>query len=94
MGTSGALNRIDRKTGQYTAYRSAGPGFNTDVTAIVEDGSGTLWVGTYGHGLKRFDRRTGQFQSLRDNPADASSSIRLSSAVQRSRRCGVGLDLE
>ena len=65
IGTSGALNRIDRKTGQYTAYRSAGPAFNTDVTAIVEDGSGTLWVGTFGQGLQRFDRRTGQFQSLR-----------------------------
>jgi PAS domain S-box-containing protein len=74
IGTSGALNRIDRKTGQYTAYRSAGTAVNTDATAISEDGSGTLWVGTYGQGLKRFDRRTGQFKDLRSNPADASSS--------------------
>jgi signal transduction histidine kinase/CheY-like chemotaxis protein/ligand-binding sensor domain-containing protein len=74
VGTSGALNRIDRKTGQYTAYRTAGTTVNTDATAIFEDGSGTLWVGTYGQGLKRFDRRTGQFKALRYNPADASSS--------------------
>ena len=42
MGTAGALNRIDRKTGQYTAHRSSGPAFNTDVMAIIEDDSGTF----------------------------------------------------
>ena len=75
VGTSGALNRIDRKTGQYTAYRTAGTSVNTDATAILEDDSGALWVGTYGQGLKRFDRRTGQFRDRRDRRAGVSSSI-------------------
>jgi ligand-binding sensor domain-containing protein len=41
---------------------------------IDKDSAGTLWVGTYGQGLKRFDRRTGEFKALRSNPAEAPSS--------------------
>jgi ligand-binding sensor domain-containing protein len=71
VGTSEALNRIDRKAGQCTSYRrETGPGTSTDVIAIGEDRSGDLWVGTYGHGLLRFDRRTRQFKTYRHNPAD------------------------
>ena len=77
VGTAGALNRIDRKTGQYTAYQISGPGFDTDVLAISEDNSGALWIGTISHGLKRFDRRTGQFRDRRDDPAGVSSSIEV-----------------
>jgi len=32
-----ALNRVDRKTGQYTFYLTAVPGFSPRPTAIVED---------------------------------------------------------
>jgi PAS domain S-box-containing protein len=71
VGTPEALNSIDRKTGQYTAYRrTAGPAINTDVISIHEDASGNLWAGTYDHGLLRLDRRTGKFQTFRHNPAD------------------------
>jgi ligand-binding sensor domain-containing protein/signal transduction histidine kinase len=71
IGTPEALNRIDRKAGQYTSYRlMAGPASRTDVITIREDLSGNLWVGTYGHGLLRFDRRTGQFKTYRHDPAD------------------------
>jgi ligand-binding sensor domain-containing protein/signal transduction histidine kinase len=70
---SRVLNRIDRKTGQYTSYRPPGPGGGNDVITIIEDRSGVLWVGTVGQGLKRFDRRTGQFKAYRYNPADPSS---------------------
>jgi signal transduction histidine kinase/ligand-binding sensor domain-containing protein/CheY-like chemotaxis protein len=68
IGTAGALNRIDRKTGQYTAYRRSGSRFNTDAIAIYEDDSGVLWIGTLGHGIKRFDRSTGQFRDLAGGP--------------------------
>src|SRR5580704_4343776 len=71
IGTPAALNRIDHGGGRYTYYRlTAGPADGTDVIAIGEDRSGGLWVGTYGHGLLLFDRRTGQFHTYRHNPAD------------------------
>jgi ligand-binding sensor domain-containing protein len=68
IGTPAALNRID-PDGRYAYYRrTAGPAATTDVIAISEDRSGNLWVGTYGHGLLRFDRRTGQFKEYQHNP--------------------------
>jgi ligand-binding sensor domain-containing protein/signal transduction histidine kinase len=70
-GTSDALNRIDRATGSYRAYHlSAGSVANMNVIAIREDRSGVLWIATYGNGLLRFDRRTGQFKAYRHNSAD------------------------
>jgi ligand-binding sensor domain-containing protein len=73
VGTPEALNRIDRKAGRITSYRHGGPETGTDVITICEDRSGYLWVGTYGHGLLRFDRRTGQFKTYRHNPEDPHS---------------------
>jgi signal transduction histidine kinase/ligand-binding sensor domain-containing protein len=70
IGTPEVLMRIDRKTGRYTSYRTSGPKANSDVIAIREDHSGNIWVGTYGHGLHRFDPRTGQFKTYRHDPAD------------------------
>jgi signal transduction histidine kinase/ligand-binding sensor domain-containing protein len=70
IGTPEALIRVDRKAGHVTAYRAGGPELGTDVMSIREDRSGNLWVGTYGHGLHRFDRRTGKFKTYRQNPAD------------------------
>jgi PAS domain S-box-containing protein len=72
VGTPKALNRIDR-AGSITAYQNGAPETDTDVIAICEDISGFLWVGTYGHGLLRFDRRTGHFKTYRHNPADPHS---------------------
>ena len=73
VGTPEALNLIDRKAEHITSYRNGGPVTNTDVIAIREDHSGYLWVGTYGHGLLRFDRRTGRFKTYRHNPEDPHS---------------------
>jgi ligand-binding sensor domain-containing protein/signal transduction histidine kinase len=70
LGTREALNRIDRKTGQYAFYRTSDPGIGSDVISIVEDRSGVLWVGTFNHGLHRFDRRTRQFKTYRHNASD------------------------
>jgi signal transduction histidine kinase/streptogramin lyase len=72
-GTPEALIRRDQNTGQTTAYRTGGPAVYTDVVSICEDHSGSLWLGTYGHGLHRFDRRTGTFKTYRHNPADSQS---------------------
>jgi len=76
IASIGALERIDRKTGQSTSYRMAGePGhaWNTFVTSIAEDRSGHLWFGTYGGGLRRYDQRNGRFKVYRHNAADPQS---------------------
>ena len=73
IGTTGALIRIHRKSGQYTSYLPPGPGLNNDIVAITEDRSGVIWVGTMGAGLGRFDKRTGRFKTYRHHASDPSS---------------------
>jgi signal transduction histidine kinase/ligand-binding sensor domain-containing protein len=73
IGTTGALIRIDRKSGQYTSYPPPGPGIDNDIVAITEDHLGVLWVGSIGAGLARFDRNTGRFKTYRHNASDPSS---------------------
>jgi PAS domain S-box-containing protein len=65
-----ALNRVDRKTGQYTFHRTAGAGLSPRPSAIIEDRSDFLWLGSDGHGLTRFDPKTGRFKTFRHNPMD------------------------
>ena len=73
LGTGGALQRIDRRTGQSARYEPAGRGIETEVLTIIEDRAGTLWIGTLGHGLISFDPPTGRFRTYRHDAADASS---------------------
>jgi len=73
VGNHDALNRIDRATGHSSSYRTGGPGEASDVITLDEDRSGSLWVGTFSHGLYRFDRRSRQFTRFQHNPADAYS---------------------
>lgn len=73
VATTGAIIRIDRKTGAYRAYPPPGPGFDNDVVAITEDRSGTMWVGTVGQGLNRFDPATGRYKAYLHDPSDSSS---------------------
>ncbi len=71
IGTPAALNRIERKSGRVTYYRrTPGPAATTDVISICEDRAGNLWVGTYGHGLLRFNRQTGEFKTYQHDPAN------------------------
>ena len=56
----GRLNKFDTVSGEF---------INSDfqelkdlrVTAVCEDSSGTLWIGTYGSGVKMLDRNSGKF---------------------------------
>ena len=43
------------------------------VEAVHVDGDGTLWVGTYGGGLNRYDRETESFVRYRHDPDDPHS---------------------
>jgi ligand-binding sensor domain-containing protein/signal transduction histidine kinase len=73
MGTTGALNRLDRATGEYVHFRVGEGDVASDVLSIVEDRTGALWAGTSGQGLARLDRRTGRFKLYRHTEGDPSS---------------------
>jgi len=78
VATPGALNRINRGSGEFTSYQPPGQGLSSDVIAITEDRGGGLWIGSYGAGLSRFDRRTGRFKTYLhepDNPSSLSNNI-------------------
>ena len=74
IGTwGGGLNRFDQAAGKFTRYlpdandpASLG---NPVVTALVQAGRDSLWVGTLG-GLDRLDIATGRFTHFRSDPAD------------------------
>ncbi len=74
-GWDAGLNRFNRKTGKFQHYyhdaddpHSLG---GNNVISILEDRSGTLWVGA--GGLNRFDRETQQFQVYRPDPENPNS---------------------
>ncbi len=71
IATPGAINRIDRRSGDLTTYRPPGP--QSDVIAITEDRDGGLWIGSYGVGLSRLDRKTGRFKTYLHEPGNPSS---------------------
>jgi len=68
VATTGALLGLDRGTGKYRSYPPPG-GMSNDIVAIAQDLSGTMWVGTIGHGLNRFDPDTGRFTAYLHDPA-------------------------
>ncbi|MEX0747798.1 MAG: two-component regulator propeller domain-containing protein, partial [Rhodothermales bacterium] len=59
------------------------------VESLYIDGSGTLWVGTYGGGLNRFDAETQTFKSYRRDPNDPHSLSSDSVTVMVEDRDGV-----
>ena len=63
IATRDALHRIDRASNQYAVYRIA------DGISIAE-AAGFLWIGTYSHGLYRFDSKTKQFKAYQHIVAD------------------------
>jgi diguanylate cyclase (GGDEF)-like protein len=74
------LNRLDRKTGRFTHYRSnpkdADSLADDRVMSLAVDRDGIVWVGTIDSGLDRLDPRTGVFTHFQHDPADASSLSR------------------
>jgi ligand-binding sensor domain-containing protein/two-component sensor histidine kinase len=58
IGTTGALNRIDRANGKNTV--PPGVGVKGEVLSILEDRSGALVAGTFRPGLQRLNPTTGQ----------------------------------
>lgn len=87
MSNNGAgLNRMDQQngipTGSFTHFRSTPADSHSlsgdNVSAIVQDSKGYLWVGTGGYtlngsGLNRIDLQTGEITRFQNNPADLTS---------------------
>ncbi|MGD8623464.1 MAG: two-component regulator propeller domain-containing protein [Anaerolineae bacterium] len=75
FGTQDGLNRYDGY--EFVVYKhdpaEANSLANNFVSALLYDPDGTLWIGTNGGGLDRFDPRTGQFTHYRQDPADPDS---------------------
>jgi ligand-binding sensor domain-containing protein/signal transduction histidine kinase len=76
--TSGnGLARLDRERRQLTRYSFAptdSPNLPlTGVSAMLEDRTGTLWVGTFSDGLLKFDREHGRFIRYRNDATNPES---------------------
>jgi ligand-binding sensor domain-containing protein/signal transduction histidine kinase len=69
VGTRGAINRVDPKTGRYTMHPI---GENTEVAAITQGRSSDLWIGTVDGNLFRFDPATGRSVAYRHDAGKSS----------------------
>ena len=69
IGTQNGLDRFDRQKGTFKHYLIN----NNEITAILGDGSGYLWLGTRTQGLVKFDPLNETFQIFSHNPKDETS---------------------
>jgi len=75
FGTEDGLNRYDGYSFRIFKHDPHDPGslsFN-HINALCLDRSGTLWVGTNGGGLERYDSSLERFSHYRHNPTDPDS---------------------
>jgi ligand-binding sensor domain-containing protein/signal transduction histidine kinase len=77
-GSGSGLAVLDLKRNRltkYSLYDQQAPGATilTAVTAVLEDHNGTMWFGTMGQGLLKFDRSDRRFVRYRNNPEDPKS---------------------
>lgn len=89
FGTQDGLNRYDGYSIKiYRKDRLKAHTISSNyITSLLEDPNGDLWVGTWGGGLNRFDRRTERFTSFRHSNTDSQSlSNDFVSAIVRDRR--------
>ncbi len=81
IGTyGGGLNQLDRNTGKFKHYQSDENNPNSLSnnkiywdTSIYEDSTGSLWIGTDGGGLNKFNRETKSFVRYQHDANDPNS---------------------
>lgn len=74
IGTANGLSRM--KGGQFATLATAEGFSSDDVSALLEDRLGNLWVGTSGKGLNRLEGRFNQTWTTRDGlPADTITAL-------------------
>ena len=72
IGNDDGLNRIDRKTGRRELI-DLGLGVKPMVITLAQDEDGAIWLGTFPHGLTRYDPRTRHFETYRHDPSNPRS---------------------
>ena len=76
VGTeTGGVNRLNRRTGQYTYYLPGTKGSinSANVKAIHKDRSGDFWFGTFRGGLNLMDATSAKFHAYMHDPNDSDS---------------------
>ena len=72
IGNDDGLNRIDRRTG-HRELVDLGLGPKPMVISLAQDHAGTIWVGTFAHGLTRYDASTRRYATFMHDPANPRS---------------------
>lgn len=82
IATLQGMNIYDQSTGVFTRYKHDPESDNSishnDVTSVIQDSDGIIWVGTNGGGLNRFDEKANKWTHYRaqnDNEKSLSSDL-------------------
>jgi ligand-binding sensor domain-containing protein/signal transduction histidine kinase len=67
-GTDDGLNRLDMRSGRFTVFRYDGPIETRAYRVLAEDSDGSIWMGTFEHGVQRLDPRTGKIVAYTYDP--------------------------
>jgi PAS domain S-box-containing protein len=75
FGTQHGLSRYDGHTFKLYDYNPKNPKSLSQnlVISLFEDGSGMIWVGTWGGGINRFDLKKEEFKVYKNTPGDPKS---------------------
>ncbi len=72
LGNDQGLYEYDRSAHKGKLI-TAGLGANPTVINVIQDRSGIIWFGTFGHGLVSYEPRSGAYSIYRHNPNDPTS---------------------
>ncbi len=65
---AGGLNKLNNETGKFTRYlhdpNNPNSLYNNKVSAIFEDNTGTMWIGTWKNGVQKLDSEKGTFTQM------------------------------
>lgn len=85
IATKGGLNRYDGYTFKTftTDLQDTNSISSNSISNLLEDSKGRLWVGTYDGGVNVYNKKTGRFLRITQNPSDPAglSSNRIEAAM-------------